>query len=108
MGHAGAVPAGAPDPRRRMAAKTQMGCSVKTMCRRRFRLRLLPVALLAASPAHATTYFLTVAGLGGEPDYEQRFALLATDTDKLLRAGGGTDRVIETLKGADATKAKMT
>src|SRR5271168_3359020 len=62
---------------------------------------------LTVSPAFATTYFLTVAGLGGEPDYEQRFALLATDTDKILRAGGTTDRVIETLKGADATKAKM-
>ena len=44
---------------------------------------------MAASPAFATTYILTVAGLGGEPDYEQRFALLATDTDKILRAGGG-------------------
>jgi len=49
---------------------------------------------------------VTVAGLGGEPDYEQRFAMLATDTDKVLRASGG-DRVVETLKGADATKAKF-
>jgi hypothetical protein len=45
--------------------------------------------------------------LGGEPDYEQRFTMLATDTDKLLRAGGQTDRIVETLKGADATKAKV-
>lgn len=49
---------------------------------------------------------VTVAGLGGEPDYEQRFTMLASDTDKALRASGG-DRVIETLKGADATKAKL-
>jgi hypothetical protein len=75
-----------------------MGCGLK---------RVLGLLLALASPAFATTYFLTVAGLGGEPDYEQRFALLATDTDKILRSGGGTDRVIETLKGADATKAKM-
>lgn len=64
--------------------------------------------LLAAVPARATTYFLTVAGLGGEPDYETRFTLLANDTDKILRGSGGADRVIETLKGADATRAKLT
>ncbi len=72
------------------------------------RTRLLAAGLLAASPCFATTYILTVAGLGGEPDYEQRFALLATDTDKILKSGGTTDRVIETLKGADATKSKVT
>ena len=64
--------------------------------------------LLAGVPAYATTYFLTVAGLGGEPDYETRFTLLANDTDKILRGSGGTDRVIETLKGADATRTKLT
>ncbi len=78
-----------------------MGCCL------RFALFTLASAL-AAGPAFATTYFVTVAGLGGEPDYETRFALLATDTDKILRGVGGTDRVIETLKGAEATKAKMT
>ena len=70
--------------------------------------KVLATFLLATMPAAGATYFLTVAGLGGEPDYEQRFTLLANDTDKLLRAGGGTDRIITTLKGADATKAKMT
>jgi hypothetical protein len=68
------------------------------------------VAMLAglclAQAAFGSTYILTVAGLGGEPDYEQRFTLLANDTDKILRAGS-TDRVVETLKGADATKAKI-
>ncbi len=63
--------------------------------------------MAAATPAFASTYILTVAGLGGEPDYEQRFAALATDADKLLRAGGQTDRIVETLKGPDATRAKM-
>jgi len=65
------------------------------------------LAVSAATPAFSATYILTVAGLGGEPDYDQRFTLLANDTDKILRAGGQTDRVVETLKGADATKAKM-
>jgi hypothetical protein len=71
------------------------------------RAGLLIVAVCAAHPVFAATYILTVAGLGGEPDYEQRFTMLATDTDKVLRAGGQTDRIVETLKGADATKAKV-
>lgn len=61
----------------------------------------------AAHSAFASTYILTVSGLGGEPDYEQRFTMLASDTDKILRTGGQTDRVVDTLKGADATRAKM-
>jgi hypothetical protein len=64
--------------------------------------------LALSAPAFATTYFVTVAGLGGEPDYETRFNLLANDTDKILRGSGGTDRVIETLKGPEATRAKLT
>jgi hypothetical protein len=71
------------------------------------RVGLLLLAVCAAHPVFAATYILTVAGLGGEPDYEQRFTMLATDTDKLLRAGGQTDRIVETLKGTDATKAKV-
>ncbi len=62
---------------------------------------------LAAVPLHATTFYLTVAGLGGEPDYEQRFQLLAGETDKLLKAGG-PDRVVVTLQGPAATRAAVT
>jgi hypothetical protein len=63
---------------------------------------------LAAMPsAFGATYFLTVAGLGGEPDYEQRFQMLATDADKMLRDQPGADKVVDTLKGADATRAKL-
>jgi hypothetical protein len=62
--------------------------------------------ILLASPLFASTYLLTVAGLGGEPDYEQRFTALANDTDKILKTGT-SDRIVETLKGPDATKAKV-
>jgi hypothetical protein len=63
---------------------------------------------LAATPAvFGATWFLTVAGLGGEPDYEQRFQMLATDTDKMLRDSPGSDKTVETLKGPDATRAKL-
>jgi len=68
---------------------------------------LLCFVVAVAAPAFGATYILTVAGLGGEPDYEQRFTMLATDTDKILRADGQTDRIVETLKGADATRAKV-
>ena len=63
-------------------------------------------ALLAALPLHATTFYLTVAGLGGEPDYEQRFKMLADESDKLLKAGGA-DREVITLQGSGATKAAV-
>lgn len=69
--------------------------------------KVIGLALLWATPVFGTTYMVTVAGLGGEPDYEQRFQLLANDTDKILKAGGGTDRSVETFKGPDATKAKI-
>lgn len=61
------------------------------------------LCLLAALPLHATTFYLTVAGLGGEPDYEQRFKMLADETDKLLKSGG-PDRVVVTLQGPAATR----
>jgi len=80
-----------------------MGCS----------LRIWPILVagtlgaLLAGQAFSATYILTVAGLGGEPDYEQRFTALATDIDKIMKTGGQTDRIVETLKGPDATRAKM-
>ena len=81
-----------------MAAAAQVGCGLKPI--------LLLAGLVFAGNAFGATYVLTVAGLGGEPDYEQRFTMLATDVDKILRTGA-TDRVVETLKGADATRPKM-
>src|ERR1700738_3911030 len=61
---------------------------------------------LSALPAQATSYYVTVAGLGGEPDYEQRFTALAKDLDKLLKASGG-DAHVYTLTGGDATNAHL-
>ncbi len=59
-----------------------------------------------ALSARAATYYVVVAGLGGEPDYEQRFASLAQETDKLVRAGG-PDAKPTTLFGPQATKAQI-
>jgi hypothetical protein len=54
----------------------------------------------------ATNFYVTVAGLGGEPEYESRFKTLAQETDKILRASPGAQ--VETLSGAEATKARLT
>jgi len=63
------------------------------------------LVLLASSlTLHATTYYVTVAGLGGEPDYEQRFTSLAQEIEKLVKA---PDANIVTLYGPEATKAKL-
>jgi len=67
----------------------------------------LGVAGLFALPARAASYYVTVAGLGGEPDYEQRFTALAKDLDKLLKASSD-DAHVYTLTGSDATKAHLT
>ena len=66
----------------------------------------LAAALLFAVPARAAVYYVTVAGLGGEPDYEQEFTSLAMDLDKLLKASGG-DVHVYTLTGKDATRANL-
>lgn len=72
------------------------------------RFKLWPIFLtLFALPAQAATYYVTVAGLGGEPDYDQRFTGLAKDLDKLLKASS-TEAHVYTLTGADSTRAHLT
>ena len=44
-------------------------------------MKLLSLLLLAALSAPATTFYVTISGLGGEPDYEQRFKMWAEDID---------------------------
>jgi hypothetical protein len=63
--------------------------------------------LFVALSARAGTYVVTVAGLGGEPDYEQRFTGIAKDLDRVWK-GGGPDVHATTLTGADSTRAKLT
>lgn len=65
---------------------------------------LLMALLLATGAAKATTYHVIASGLGGQPEYEQRFNGLAQDLGKLV-AGAGSD--VQVLKGADATRSKL-
>jgi len=67
---------------------------------------LLLVAAALAMPACATTYYVVVAGLGGEPDYEQRFTAAAKDLDRIFKATGSTAHVY-VLSGAQATAAQF-
>jgi hypothetical protein len=62
--------------------------------------------VLAALPARAAVYYVTVAGLGGEPEYEQRFTRLAQDLDKTFRASGAEAHVY-TLTGSVSTRAHL-
>jgi hypothetical protein len=59
-----------------------------------------------ALQAAGATYYLTIAGLGGEPDYEQRFAMWAGEIEAILKSAAG-DAKVETLRGPSATRANM-
>lgn len=62
-----------------------MGCGLKS----------LVLLLAAVLSAQATTFYVTLSGLGGEPDYVQRFKMWAEDIDgSLKRAGGDANNVI--------------
>jgi hypothetical protein len=50
--------------------------------------------LVGALSAHATTFYLTISGLGGEPDYDQRFKMWAEDIDSSLKKAGGDAKVM--------------
>jgi hypothetical protein len=63
-------------------------------------LTLLALAL----PAEAATYFVVVAGLGGEPEYEQRFTSAAKDLDRVLKE---PSTHVTTLTGAQATAPQL-
>jgi hypothetical protein len=67
---------------------------------------ILACACISARTAQAAPYYVTVAGLGGEPDYEQRFTALAGDLDKLFKAAS-PDAHVTTFTGKDATKAHL-
>ena len=87
-----------------MASPPEVGARVKN----RWLLPTIFVCVfLSAVSARAATYYITVAGLGGEADYEQRFEGLASDLDKLLKQSGGELHVF-TLSGKDATRARIT
>jgi len=64
------------------------------------------ILLLLAASLHAETYYFTIAGLGGEAEYDQRFTGWAKDLDKALHQIEPNAK-IKTLYGAEATKTNI-
>jgi hypothetical protein len=62
--------------------------------------------LFLPASVQAATYYLTIAGLGGEPDYEQRFAMWAGEIEAILKSAA-SDAKVETLRGPSATRANV-
>ena len=74
---------------------------------RSLRSPLLVVILCASAlQSRAATFYVIVAGIGGEPDYEQRFAAASKDLDKVFKSSGELAHVY-TLSGAQATASQM-
>lgn len=69
------------------------------------RISLAACALLCllAPALRAETFYVTIAGLGGEPEYEQRFQGWAKDLDKLLKQAEPNAK-ITTMLGEGVTK----
>jgi hypothetical protein len=76
-----------------MAAATEMGRD----------MRAAVVLFVCTLALQAKTFYVTVAGLGGEPEYDNRFIGWAKDLEKTQQTGGIDGKVI-TLYGPGATK----
>jgi hypothetical protein len=82
-----------------MVAASEVGRDMK-------RTLLLAMACAFALQTRGSTYYVVVAGLGGEPDYEQRFTAAAEDLDRIFKAAGPTAHVY-ILTGAQATLTQL-
>jgi len=60
-------------------------------------MRPLVLLLAAALSAPAATFYVTLSGLGGEPDYVQRFKMWADDIDSSLKKASGDSNNVITL-----------
>ncbi len=65
----------------------------------------LGLLLLAMSSAFANSFYVTISGLGGEPDYDTRFTGWAQELNKTFQAAG--DAKAQAFIGKDATLEKV-
>jgi len=70
------------------------------------RALLYAMLCMLSLKARAGTYYVIVAGLGGEPGYEQRFTAAASDLDRIFKSEGEAAHV-STLTGAQSTAANL-
>ena len=61
-------------------------------------MKTLALLAISALSAPAATFYLNLAGIGGELDYTQRFKMWADDIDSSLKKAGG-DATVTTLVG---------
>jgi len=66
-------------------------------------LRLAALLIFTVSALPGATYFVTVAGLGGSPEYDTQFTQWAMAIDRELHANGPNVH-LETLSGSSATR----
>lgn len=66
-------------------------------------MKRISLLMILAVSARAANYYVTIAGLGGAPEYETQFEKWATDLDHELKANGPEAHVF-TLSGASATR----
>ncbi len=69
-------------------------------------MRALLLLLLFAACLPGSNYYITIAGLGGTPEYETQFQKWSADLDHELRTNG-PDAHVETLSGAAATRDRI-
>ena len=83
-----------------MDSAARMGAAVKLR-------RLVWLAPLFATAAAAEPYYLIVAGIGGEPRYDERFAQQAQALADAARRTTGNAEQVEVLTGEDATQERV-
>ncbi len=89
-----------------MAAAQEMGCDLRPRITRLANTALLlSMAAALAGSLHAESFYLTVAGLGGEQEYEQRFTGWAKEIEMILK--GEPNAKLTTLMGPQATRANI-
>jgi hypothetical protein len=70
--------------------------------------KVLALLLLTVLAAPATTFYVTISGLGGEADYDQRFKMWAEDIDSSLKKAGGDSNVVTLNQPTrDAVRSKL-
>ena len=67
-------------------------------------LRAILLLLLVSAASHAATYYLTIAGLGGTPEYDAQFSKWSGDLAHALEKNGAQ---VVTLSGSAATRSAV-
>jgi len=70
-------------------------------------MKLCAWLLACALAAPAATYYLTISGLGGEPDYDQRFKMWAHDIESNLKKAGAADVSTLTAPNREQIRARF-